>query len=243
MIRNVRRWCFLVGALVAASGTARAEEAPTPRPQADETPSRTAAPADARREVVLALGYGSIVLPQGIAVYRSTVTSEPVTAFDGFSVDVTRRFPLVEVGARFWSMRDASDGKGASAHMLTRLTTEARFYPWRFRTLEPWVGAELGLALADDFAIWDKTEKEPAHRAVADTRPGFVAGLEAGGRLRLASLLAVGLRGGLLFLGFDPAGGPVSESPQTAKYFVQPVDWGRRVWLSAAFTAELTVPD
>jgi hypothetical protein len=78
---------------------------------------------------------------------------------------------------------------------------------------------------------------------VAGARPGLVAGLEAGGRWRLAPLIALGLRGGLLFLGFDRAGDPAAESPLAAKYFVQPTDYGRRVWLSMALTAELTVPD
>lgn len=234
MTRTARKWGLVGCALIAAPGTAHA---------ADEAPSSVAAPADARREVVLALGYGSIVAPRGIVVHRATNAAERVAGFDGVSIDVTRRLPLFEVGARFWTMRDASDGKGASAHVLTRLTTEARFYPWHFRTVEPWVGGELGLALAEDFAVWDAMDKEPAHRAVAGVRPGIVAGLEAGGRLHLASFIALGLRAGALFLGFDRAGGPVADSPQTPKYFVQPTDYGRRLWLSMALTAELTVPD
>jgi len=231
--KTAGRWCFLC-ALVAAPGAARA---------ADEAPPSTATAAEARREVVLALGYGSIVAPRGIVVHRTTETAERVAAFDGFSVDVTRRVLLFEYGARFWRMGSSSDGKGASAHVLTRLTTQARFYPWRRRTVEPWFGGEFGLALADDFATWNQTDKEPAHGAVAGARPGLVAGLEVGGRLHLASVIALGLRGGLLFLGFDRAGGPVAESPQTAKFFVQPTDYGRRVWLSLALTAELTVFD
>ena len=201
------------------------------------------APTGARREVVLALGYGSIVAPQGIAVHRTTGSAERVAAFDGLSVDVTRRLPHFEFGARFWRMGSASDGKGAHAHVLTRWTTEVRFYPWQFGTVEPWVGWEFGLALADDFALWNATDREPARRAVAGVRPGIVAGLEAGARLRLTSLLALGLRGGALFLGFDRAGGPVADSPAAPKYFVQPTDYGRRLWLSMALTAELTVPD
>ena len=231
MSRTARRW-FLVA--FAASRVALA---------ADEGPPSAAVLANARREVVLALGYGSIVAPRGIVVAQSTETAERVAGFDGLSVDVTRRLSSFEYGARFWTMRGSSDGRGASAHTLTRLTTQARFYPWHLRTVEPWVGAELGLAIADDFAVWDQTTTEPAHRAVAGARPGLVAGLEAGGRWRLAPLIALGLRGGLLFLGFDRAGGPVAESPPTAKYFVQPTDYGRRVWLSMALTAELTVPD
>jgi hypothetical protein len=233
--RTARRWCLLASAVLVRPGTARA---------ADDEPGRATAVDRARREVVLAVGYGSLIAPRGIMVHRSTETAERVAAFDGFSVDVTRRLPLFEYGARFWRMGGSPDAKGASAHVLTRLTTAARVYPWqRLRTLEPWVGAELGLALAEDYALWNQTDQEPAHRAVANVRPGLVAGLEAGARLHLASFLALGLRGGLLFLGFDRAGGPASESPLTARYFVQPTDYGQRAWLSVGITAELTVPD
>ena len=223
--------CALV---VAAPEAARA---------AEEARPGTAAADMARREVVLALGYGSMIAPRGIEVSRTPENAERVGAFDGFSVDVTRRVPLFEVGARFWRTGGSSDGKGSAAHVLTRLTTEVRVYPWRLRTVEPWVGAELGLALADDFALWNPIDKEPAHRAVAGTRPGIAAGLEAGARLHLASLIALGLRGGLLYLGFDRVGGPVAESPQTAKFSVQPIDYRQRIWFSAALTIELTVPD
>jgi hypothetical protein len=231
--RTARRGCLSVCALLATAGAARAAE--------DD--ARSAVSERARREVVLALGYGSIIAPGGIPVSRNTETAERVAAFDGFSVDVTRRLPRFEYGARFWRMGDSSDGEGGSAHVLTRFATQARFYPWQLQTLEPWIGAELGLAVADDFALWSATDKEPAHRAVAGVRPGFVAGLEVGARLHLASLLALGVRGGLLFLGFDRAGGPVAESSQAAKYFVHPTDYGRRLWVSVALTAELTVPD
>ena len=210
--------------------------------QAETGVSPTVTPAE-RREVVIAVGYSSIVAPSGLDVYRITNTFERVKALDGFSVDVTRRWRGIEYGVRFWSMPGVSDGRGASAHSLTRFTTQGRFYPWQFHTVEPWIGAELGLALADDFAIWNKTEKEPAHRAVADVRPGIVAGLEVGARIRVASLLALGARGGLMYLGFEKAGGPVAESAQAAKFFVQPTDYGQKLWLSMALTAELTVPD
>jgi hypothetical protein len=232
--RTARRCCLVACALAAGPGLAHAES---------DDPQSAKTRAEARREVVLALGYGSMVAPRSMAVYRSAGTAEQVAAFDGFSVDLTRRIPFFEYGARFWRMGDSSDGKGSSAHVLTRWTTEARVYPWRLRTIEPWIGWEFGFALADDFAVWNQSDKEQAHRVVAGVRPGLVAGLEAGARLHLASLVAVGLRGGLLFLGFDRAGGPVSESPQTPKYLVQPTDYGRRVWLSVALTAELTVPD
>jgi len=229
-------------AIVAASAVARAADGgAAPR---NESPPENAVALDAApRQVVLALGYGSIVAPRGIDVYRTPQSLERVAAFDGFSVDVTRRVPLFEYGARFWRMGDSSDGKGGAAHLLTRLTTEARFYPWRLRPVEPWIGAELGLALADDFALWSATDKEPAHRVVAGTRPGVAAGLEAGARLHLASLVAVGLRGGLLYLGLDRVRGPFAESPETAKFSVYPINYGQRLWFSAALTVELTVPD
>jgi hypothetical protein len=199
--------------------------------------------ADARREVVLAVGYGSIVAPRGILVYRTADAAERVAAFDGLSIDVTRRVGFFEFGARFWRMESGSQGNGTSTHVLTRWTTQARFYPWRLRTVEPWIGGEFGLALADDFALWNATATEPARRAVADVRPGLVAGFEAGARLHLGSLIALGARGGALYLGFDRAGGPVAESPSAPKYAVQPTDYGQRLWLSIALTAELTVPD
>jgi hypothetical protein len=230
----VGRWCFLAGALVATldADVAAADDA-----------SRTANFADARREVVLAVGYGSMVAPRGIVVSRTTDTAERVAAFDALSVEVTRRLPHFEFGARFWRMGGASDGKGAQAHVLTRWTTEARFYPWRYRTVEPWVGGEVGLALAEDFALWSATDKEPARQAVAGVRPGLVAGLEMGARLRLGPFIALGVRGGALLMGFDRAEGRVAESPEAPKYFVQPIDYGRRLWLSIGLTAELTVPD
>jgi hypothetical protein len=203
----------------------------------------SALPAEARREVVVAVGYGSMIAPGGLTVYQITNTSERRNALDGITIDVTRRLPWLEYGARLWSMPATSDGRGSSAHALTRFETQARLYPWRFHTVEPWIGAEAGLALADDFAIWNKTENEEARRVVADVRPGFVAGLEVGARFHLTQLLALGARGGLLYLGFDRAPGPVAESPQTAKFFVQPTDYGERLWLSLALTAELTVPD
>jgi hypothetical protein len=223
----------LTGALVTAPAAARAAEGVPPASASTET----------RREVVLALGYGSIVAPGGIEVYRITDSAERVAALDGFSIDVTRRLPLFEFGARFWRMGGSSDGKGASAHVLTRISSEARFYPWRFGTVEPWLGTELGLALADDFALWNAVDKEPARRAVAGVRPGLVAGLEAGARFRLGSIIALGLHGGLLFLGFDRVRGPVADSPEAPKYFVRPTDYGSRLWLSVGLTAELTVPD
>jgi hypothetical protein len=243
----MRRWCSAAGVLVTLSARRAAAEvasgaATFAGAQADLSRSRET-PAPARREVVLALGYGSLVVPRGIVVSRTTDSAERVAAIDGLSVDITRRLPQLELGARFWRMGGASDGKGAHAHVLTRWTTEARFYPWQFRTVEPWVGAELGLVLADDFALWDATGTQPARRAVAGVRPGLVAGLEAGARLHLGPLLALGLRGGILYLGFDRTGGKVADSPEAPKYFVQPTDYGRRLWLSMGIVAELTVPD
>jgi hypothetical protein len=202
----------------------------------------SALPPEARREVVIAVGYGSMIAPGGLTVHRITSTTERVSALDGIAIDVTRRLPQLEYGLRFWSMPASSDGRGKSAHALTRFETQARFYPWRFRTVEPWIGAEGGLALADDFAMWDKTETEAAHRVVADVRPGFVAGLEVGARFHLTPLLALGARGGLLYLGIERAR-PYFESPETSKFFVQPTNYGERLWLSLAITAELTVPD
>jgi hypothetical protein len=210
----------------------------------DEAPVPPCLPSrEARREAVIALGYGSLILPRGLPMTTIAGNAEKVSAIGGLSIDVAQRISAFEYGARFFTTGGSSDGRGSSAHVLTRLVTEGRFYPWPFRTLEPWIGAELGLALADDFAIWNKTERESAHRAVGDVRPGFVAGLEAGARLHLTSLFALGARAGALYMAFDRAGGPVRESAETTTFFVQPADYGRNVWLTVALTAELTVAD
>jgi hypothetical protein len=208
-----------------------------------DAPSDAARAPEARREAVLAFGYGALVAPSGIDVYTLTDTAEHTTALDGISVDVLRRVEYFSYGARFWRMGGSSDGRGGAAHVLTRLSTQARFHPWTLRTLEPWVGIELGLALAEDFAVWAKTDQEAAHRAVVGVRPAFAGGLEAGVQLRLGTLLALGLRGGLLYMGFDTTNEKVAESPAAAKFFVRPTDYGQRIWLSTALTAELTVPD
>ena len=231
---RVVRSIAAVWAIGAATGPARAAD--------DATSAPTARPNDPR-EVVLAVGYGAIVLPGGFDSYSITDKRERATTLDALAIDVTRRVAWLEYGARFWRSGGSSDGRGASAHVLTRWTTQARLVPWRFRTIEPWMGAELGLALADDYAIWNKTENEPERRAVGGVRPGLVAGLEAGARVRVSTLLAFGLRGGPLFLGFDRAPSAIAPSAAEASYFVRPTDYGRRVWISLGLTAELTVPD
>jgi hypothetical protein len=202
-----------------------------------------AARAPVRREVVLAFGYGPIVTPRGIVVYTATDTAESEKALSGISVDLTRRVEHFSLGARFWHMGATSNGLGSSAHVLTRLSTQARYHPWTLRPLEPWVGVELGLALAEDFAVWAKTDKDPAHQTTTGVRPGFAGALEAGAQLRVGGPLAFGLRGGLLYMGFEPATQKVAESPAAAKYFVYPTDYGQRIWLSIALTAELAVSD
>jgi hypothetical protein len=213
-----------------------------PAPVAAEAPpAPTHAPA--RREVVLAFGYGAIIAPSGIVVYTAPDAAETEKAFAGISVDVTRRVEHFSLGARFWHMGATSNGYGSSAHVLTRISTQARYHPWISRTLEPWVGVELGLALAEDFATWVKTEKEAAHQTTTGVRPGFAGALEVGAQLRVGGPLAFGLRGGALYIGFEPATEKVAESAAAAKYFVVPTDYGQRIWLSIALTAELAVSD
>jgi len=203
-------------------------------------PPRAAA---ARREVVLAFGYGPVIAPSGVVVYTEPDKAESTKAFAGISVDVTRRIEHFSLGARFWHMGATSNGLGSSAHALTRISTQARYHPWISRTLEPWVGVELGLALAEDFAVWAKTDAEPAHQTTTGVRPGFAGALEAGAQLRIGGPLALGLRGGVLYMGFESATGKVAESPSASKYFVVPTDYGQRLWLSIALTAELAVSD
>jgi hypothetical protein len=224
----------------AAIDPATTPTAPAPvAVEAPLAPTRAAA----RREVVLAFGYGPIIAPSGILVYTATDTAESTKAFAGISVDVTRRVEHFSLGARFWHMGATSDGYGSSAHVLTRISTQARYHPWISRTLEPWVGVELGLALAEDFATWVKTDKDAAHQTTTGVRPGFAGALEVGAQLRIGGPLAFGLRGGALYMGFESATEKVAESPTAAKYFVVPTDYGQRIWLSLALTAELAVSD
>jgi len=197
-----------------------------------------------RREVTLGLGYGGIVSPGGVRNDAGAGARMYETNFTGWTIEVTgRRFPKFEYGLAAWSTGGSSNGTGSYAHVLLRFAVEARWLPWGFGRVEPWIGAELGLALADDYAKWDATADERAH-SVSKARIGEGAGAGVGVRGRLGDYFALGLRGGLLYMNFPRVRGPVTEAGDTkGVYVVYPTDYGRRVWYSLMLSAEVTVPD
>jgi hypothetical protein len=241
-----RSW--LVGAAIGlASAPAFAEDLVGGRsdsPAADEPGVPVVRPWP-RREITLSLGYGSM------SSAGSFVRSDPgpkapsyEAGFSGWTLEVTgRRFPHFEYGFLAWSKGDSSDGKGSFAHALLRLAVEARWLPWGYGWVEPWVGAQLGVVAADDYAKWDATEAEREH-SVSVARFGDAAALEAGLRGRLGEFFALGLRGGLLYMNLPQVRAVVTE-PGDAKgdYFVRPTDYSRRLWFSLLVSAEITVPD
>jgi hypothetical protein len=198
-----------------------------------------------RREITLSLGYGSM------SSAGSFVRSDPrpgapayEPAFSGWMLEVTgRRFPSFEYGLLAWSKGDSSDGKGSFAHVLLRLGVEARWLPWGYGRFEPWVGAQLGVVAADDYAKWDATESEAEH-SVSAARFGDAAALETGLRARLGEYFALGVRGGLLYMNLPQVRAVVIE-PGDAKgeHFVRPTDYSRRMWLTLLLSAEVTIPD
>jgi hypothetical protein len=203
-----------------------------------------ALPGRPRREVTLALGYGTIISPRPFVTYAATGAPMLERTFSGVMLEVTtRRWPTFEYGLGAWTTGGSSDGKGNYAHVLLRFTVEARWLPWGYGRVEPWVGAQIGLAAADDFAKWDATADEKAHSASV-ARIGRAAALETGLRGRLGEFFALGLRGGLSYMSFTPIRGPVGEPGDTDNaYVVYPNDYARRIWYSAMLTAEVTVPD
>jgi hypothetical protein len=164
--------------------------------------------------------------------------------FTGWSIEATgRRFPSFEYGVLAWSTGGSSDGNGSFAHVLLRFSIEARWLPWGYGRFEPWLGAQLGIAAADDFAQWNATDTDRAH-SVSVARFGDTAGLDAGLRGRLGEFLALGLRGGLLYMNLPQVRSVTTEPGDTkGNYFVRPTDYGRRVWYSLLVSAEVTVPD
>jgi hypothetical protein len=185
----MQRRSLLVLALITAPSTAFAAEGASF--SAEERPAP-------RREVTLGLGYGSIVSPGGVRNDASAGARMYDQTFTGWTIiEVTgRRFPTFEYGLAAWSTGGSSDGSGSYAHVLLRFAVEARWLPWGFGRVEPWIGAELGLAAADDYAKWEVTGDERAH-SVSEARIGDTAGACVGVRGRLGDYFALGLRGGL----------------------------------------------
>jgi hypothetical protein len=215
------------------SGKARAEDA-----------AETAGPArGSRHETTVGIGYASVApfkVPVGYDAANIPLSS---ATFTGYSLEVTRRFHRqLEIGLIAWLTGSSADGKGSYAHGLSRFVGELRFLPWGFTTVEPWIGAELGFVLADDYATWDPTAKTGAH-AVSATRLGHVEGLTAGARFRLSDWVALGARGGLLLVGFPRASVETEPGDATGNYFIRPTDYRTRLWYSAMLSAELTVMD
>lgn len=236
-VRRARPASWLVAAALGAmSASARAElpEPGVPQPRVWPGP-----------ELTLSLGYGSISSAASLVRSDAGVKApmyEP--GFAGWMLEATgRRFSRFEYGLCAWSTGGSSDGKGSFAHVLLRFSAEARFLPWGYGRLEPWIGAELGIAAADDYAKWDATDTEREH-SVSVARFGDAAGLDAGIRGRLGEFFALGARGGLLYMNLPQARTPVVEPGDTkGQYFVRPTDYARRLWYSILVSAEITVAD
>jgi hypothetical protein len=235
-MRRARIGSWLIGAALAlASGAATAEERGPGVP--DERPWP-------RREVTLGLGFGSLSASSSFVRSDAGIKSPYYeSTFTGWMLEATsRRFPSFEFGMLAWSTGGASDGQGSFAHVLLRFAVEARYLPWGYGRFEPWIGAQLGIAVADDYAKWDAGDA-PAH-SVSVSRFGDAAALELGARGRLAEYLAVNLRGGLLYMNLPQVRGITVEPGDTkGNYFVRPTDYARRVWYSLLVSAEITVPD
>src|SRR5262249_14710806 len=132
---------------------------------------------------------------------------------------------------------------GSFAHVLLRFAVEARWVPWGLGRVEPWIGAEMGLAAADDYAKWDASSRERGHSVYA-TRFGDTAGAHVGVRARFGEFIAIEARGGLVYLNLANVRAVTSEPGDTkGNYFVRPTDYARRIWYSVALSAEITVPD
>jgi hypothetical protein len=232
-MRRAAQWSLLIGLALGPRAAFAAE-----------TPAASGEPSPPRREITLGLAYGPIVSPRAITTYEAAGAPVPQSIFTGWMLEVTgRRFASFEYGFLAWSTGGSSNGKGSYAHVLVRFAAEARWLPWGFGRVEPWLGAEIGIAAADDYAKWDATQVERAHSA-KDTRFGYAAGALTGVRARVSDFVAFGLRGGALYMDLTRARGPVSEPGDTeGAYAVYPTDYARRIWYSMMLSAELTVPD
>jgi hypothetical protein len=226
---------MLVGvAAVLASSAATATESASPTDELGRS----------RREINFAIGYGGIFSPRAVNNYVAAGARDTETVVTGWRLEVTnRRLATFEYGASVFWKGDETNGAGSYAHMLLRFGLAARWLPFGVGRFEPWLGGELGLAVADDYARWNATATERAH-AVSDSRLGRAAALEAGLRGRLGHLVAVGVRGGFAYLAFAPIREVVSEPGDTqGAYFVIPTDYARRIWYTATLCAEITIPD
>jgi hypothetical protein len=234
---TLRTGSWLVGAALAVMPSVAWADLPTPGvPEVRPWP---------RREITLGVGYGTIS-SAGSFVRTDDGDKAPIfeSDFTGWTLEVTsRRFPSFEYGILAWSKGGSSDGNGSFAHVLLRLAVEARWLPWGYGWVEPWIGAQLGIVAADDYAKWDATESEPEH-SVSVARFGDTAGLDLGLRGRLGEFVALGFRGGLLYMNLPKVRGVVSEPGDTkGEYFVRPADYSRRLWYSLLVSVEMTVPD
>jgi hypothetical protein len=202
------------------------------------------AEAKPRRETLLTLGYGSISSSSFVRSDLAAGVPGFESSFTGWMLEVTgRRFPGFEYGFSAWSTGGSSDGKGSYAHVLMRFAVEARWLPWGFGRVEPWVGAALGLAAADDYAKWGATDSQAEH-SLSVARLGDLASLDLGIRARLGTFFALGLRSGLLYMNLRQVREGVREPGDTKSAFVlRPTDYGRRIWTTLALTAEVTIPD
>src|SRR5205823_493879 len=152
--------------------------------------------------------YGSIVTATGYAE-SDAGTHSPVyqTNITGWTLEATsRRFPSFEYGFLAFSTGGSSDGSGSFAHVLMRFAVEARWLPWGYGRVEPWLGGDLGIAAADDYARWDQRSNDRAH-SVSVARIGDTVALHAGLRGRLGEFFALGARGGLMYMNFPKVHG------------------------------------
>jgi hypothetical protein len=175
--------------------------------------------------------------------YAASDAPSTSSTLTGYGLEITRRsLPWFEYGFQAWSTGGSTDGRGSYAHVLSRVGGEVRFLPCGIARIEPWIGAELGLAVADDYVAWDQTQTGP--HAVWVPRVGYAEALAVGGRARISDMIAMGAQAGLLFLGFSRAD-RIERDPADAigTYFLRPADYGRRLWYALTLSAELTVPD
>jgi hypothetical protein len=236
-VATARTGSWLVGAALAIAPSAARADLPEPGvPEVRPWP---------RPEVTLGIGYGTIS-SAGSFVRTDDAMKAPIyeSGFTGWTLEATRRsFPSFEYGLLVWSKGGSSDGKGSFAHVLLRVALEARYLPWGYGRVEPWIGAQLGIVVADDYAKWDSTESEQEH-SVSVSRFGNTAGADLGLRGRLGELVSVGFRGGLLYMNLPKVREVVTEPGDTkGDYFVRPADYARRLWYSLLVSVEITVPD
>ncbi len=225
---------FCGWALLCVASLARAEKG------VDETRSGS------RRETVLTLGYGSMQSASFVRSDGAAGVPSYESSFTGWMIEATsRRFPSFEYGLSAWSTGGSSDGRGSYAHVLLRFAVEARWLPWGYGRVEPWLGVELGLAAADDYAKWERTQSDAEH-SLSAARLGDLAAFDVGVRGRLGDFFALGLRGGLLYMNLAQVRGPVREAGDTnpkSAIVLRPTDYGRRIWSTVMLTAEVTIPD